>query len=250
MVSGDGQGRSRAFEVRARRVVLCAGALQTPALLQRSGVRSPSRQIGRNLALHPGAGVVAVFDEPVDGWKGAHQSLQVREFEDDGIVLAGVNLPPSLVARSLPFDGDELGQAMSAYNNMVTAGVLVEDTATGRVRALGADGVPPTYRLNELDRDRVARSVLSLSEALLAAGAHTVHLPFAGRPPLHDGDDLRRAWAIPVAATDIALLTVHLMGTTRIGTTPRWAVCDPHGAVHDTVGLTVADASLFPHRSG
>ena len=147
---------------------------------------------------------MAVFDEAVDGWKGAHQSLQVREFEDEGIVLAGVNLPPSLVARSLPFDGDELGEVMSGYNHMVTGGVLVEDTTTGRVRALGADGVLPTYRVSDLDPDRVVRAVLWLSEALLAAGAHTVHLPFAGRPPLHDGDDLRRARAIPVAAADIA----------------------------------------------
>lgn len=102
VVGRDGPEPSRSFEVRAHRVVLCAGALQTPALLQRSGVRSPSRQIGRNLAVHPGAAVTALFDDPVDGWKGAHQSLQVREFEADGVVLAAVNLPPSLVARSLP----------------------------------------------------------------------------------------------------------------------------------------------------
>ncbi|MCU1457862.1 MAG: Oxidoreductase, partial [Actinomycetia bacterium] len=250
VVNADAGGQRRSFEVRARRTVLCAGALQTPALLQRSGVRSPSRQIGRNLAVHPGAGVVAVFDEPVDGWKGAHQSLQVREFEDEGAVLAAVNLPPSLVARSLPFDGEQLAETMAAYNHMVTAGVLVEDTGTGRVRAMGTEGVVATYRVDDRDADRVSRSILSLAEALLTAGAHTVHLPFAGRAPIHTGDDLRRARAIPVAATDIALSTVHLMGTTRIGTDPLWAVCDPYGAVYDTVGLSVADAGLFPAPVG
>ena len=40
------------------------------------------------------------------------------------------------------------------------------------------------------------------------------------------------------------------MGTARAGTDPGWAVCDPFGAVHDTVGLTVADASLFPGPVG
>jgi choline dehydrogenase-like flavoprotein len=118
------------------------------------------------------------------------------------------------------------------------------------VRALGTDGVAATYRITDRDADLVARSTLLLSEALLAAGAHTVHLPFAGRAPLHNGDDLRRARAIPVAASDIALSTVHLMGTTRIGTDPVWAVCDPYGAVHDTAGLWVADASLFPAPVG
>ena len=250
VVDGAADGSGRTFEVRARRVVLCAGALQTPALLQRSGVRSPSGQIGRNLAVHPGSAVSAVFDEPVEGWKGAHQSLQVREFEDEGIVLAAVNLPPALVARSLPFDGEELAGVMAGYNHIVTAGVLVEDTACGRVRAVGANTVVATYRLSDWDSDRVTRSVLLLSEALLAAGAHTVYLPFAGRGPLHNGDDLRRAQSIPVAATDHTLVTVHLMGTARLGTDPMKSVCDPDGAVHDTAGLSVADASLFPAPVG
>jgi choline dehydrogenase-like flavoprotein len=85
---------------------------------------------------------------------------------------------------------------------------------------------------------------------MLAAGAHTVHLPFAGREPLHSGDDLRRARAIPVGAADLRLSTVHLMGTNRIGSDPTWSVCDPFGSVHDTVGLSIADASLFPGPLG
>ena len=250
VLGGTITGSRNTFEVRAKRVVLCAGALQTPAMLQRSGIRSPSGQIGRNLAVHPGSAVVAMFDEPVNGWRGAHQSLQVREFEDEGIVLAAVNLPPALVARALPFDGEELANVMSSYNRMVTAGTLVEDTSTGRVMSFGATGVLATYRLNERDAERVTRSIMLLSEALLAAGAHTVYFPFAGRAPLHDGDGLRQARAIPVKATDLALVTVHLMGTARIGTDPLWAVCDPFGAVYDTVGLSVADASLFPAPVG
>ena len=119
------------FEVRAKRVVLCAGALQTPAMLQRSGIQPPSGQLGRNLAVHPGSAVVAMFDEPVYGWRGAHQSLQVREFEDEGIVLAAVNLPPALVARALPFDGDELAKVMTGYNHMVTAGRWSKTPARG-----------------------------------------------------------------------------------------------------------------------
>ncbi|EWT03388.1 oxidoreductase [Intrasporangium oryzae NRRL B-24470] len=248
-VSGDA-GRARVFEARARHVVVCAGAIQTAALLLRSGVQPPSGQLGRNLSVHPGAGVAAVFDEVVEGWKGAHQSLQVREFERDGIILAAVNLPPSLVARSLPLDGAPLGETMTRYNQIVTAGVLVEDTGTGRVRALGRSGAAVTYPVAPADAGRVASGLLRLSEALLAAGAHTVHLPIRGQQPLQSREDVRRASALRFRAPDMDLSTVHLMGTARIGTDPLWAVCDPYGAVHDARGLSVADASLFPGAVG
>jgi GMC oxidoreductase len=62
------------------------GAVQTPALLAASGLRSASGLLGRNLTLHPHAKVIAFFDEEVVGWHGVHQAYQVREFIDDGLV--------------------------------------------------------------------------------------------------------------------------------------------------------------------
>jgi choline dehydrogenase-like flavoprotein len=234
------------FTVHAKQVVLACGAVQTPALLQRSGVRSPSGELGRNLSLHPGVGVTAVFDEPVDGWKGAHQAYQVREFQKEGFILAAVNLPPSLVARSLPMVGSDLGEQMAAYNRTVTAGVLVEDTSTGRVRAVGREGTLVTYRINERDTSTIVRATLLLSEALFAAGATVIHLPFEGVGAVRNVDELHHVAALHPASEDLNALTVHLMGTTRFGADPTRAVCDPWGAVYDRVGLSVADASLFP----
>ena len=73
--------------VRAKLVVAACGAIHTPALLTRSGFRSPSGQLGDNLSLHPNVKVVAIFDEDVTGWKGAHQAFQVREFQDEGLAV-------------------------------------------------------------------------------------------------------------------------------------------------------------------
>jgi choline dehydrogenase-like flavoprotein len=99
--------------VRAPVVVVAGGAVQTPALLSRSGLRSSSGQLGRNLSLHPNAKVIALFDEEVTGWKGVHQGYQVREVADDGILLTAVNVPPSLIAMTLPWHGHELGELMA-----------------------------------------------------------------------------------------------------------------------------------------
>src|SRR5581483_3131798 len=66
--------------VKARAVVVAAGAIQTPALLQRSGLRNPN--IGRHLRLHPATAVMGVVDERVDPWTGAMQSRYVDHMAD------------------------------------------------------------------------------------------------------------------------------------------------------------------------
>jgi choline dehydrogenase-like flavoprotein len=250
VVSGPSTG-SRPFRIRARRVVVSCGAVQTPALLLRSGIRSPSGQVGHNLFVHPGSQVAAVYDDEVDGWKGAHESHQIREFEAEGIILAAVNLPPSLVARSLPMNGERLAGVMRDYNRIVTAGVLVEDTAPGRVRAMGRGGRPlATYAVSDRDSRRVVRALGLLSEALLASGAHTVYPAIEGIDPLRSPDDAKRLGSMAITPERVALSTVHLMGTAGIGSDPHRSVCGPDGSVHDTADLFVADASLFPGPVG
>jgi choline dehydrogenase-like flavoprotein len=239
----------RRVVVRAPVVVVAAGALQTPVLLQRSGVRSPSGELGRNLAVHPGANVAALFDEPVDGWKGVHQAYQVHEFLDDGVLMAAVNLPPGVVAGALALDRDDLGAVMAHYDRMLTAGVLLDDTTTGRVRSVG--GRPAVrYDLTEDDGRRIVAAVADLCRLLFAAGASEIYLPFAGLDPLHSAVEADRLRTATVDRSRIAVSTVHLMGTARMGGDPTRAVCGPDGAVHDRAGLYVADASLLPTPLG
>jgi hypothetical protein len=236
--------------VRAAEVVVACGALQTPALLGRSGFRSPSGMLGRNLSLHPNAKVLAVFDEEVRGWEGVHQAYQVREFQDEGLVLAAVNVPPGVLAFTLPHFGPSLARILDDYPRTVTAGVLVEDTSVGRVR-LAPGGRPVVfYGLSDLDASRLVRGVGLLAEALFAAGARRVIPPFARPGELRSMDDVRRLFRSPVATREMEVLTVHLMGTARMGQDPSWAVTDSFGSVHGARRLRVCDASLFPTPLG
>ncbi|HEY4439268.1 MAG TPA: GMC family oxidoreductase N-terminal domain-containing protein, partial [Candidatus Elarobacter sp.] len=61
-------------------VVVAAGALRTPGVLARSGIRSP--HLGRHLRLHPVQGVVARFDRPIEAWHGPMQSALCAEFSE------------------------------------------------------------------------------------------------------------------------------------------------------------------------
>ncbi len=245
-----GGGRGPALTVRARAVVAAGGAIQTPALLARSGLRPAFGQLGRNLSVHPNAVVTAFFDQDVTGWQGVHQAFQVREFTGEGLLLTATSLTPSMLAGIVPAYGAELGALMADYNRIVTAGPLVSDTGTGRIRYLPGLGPQVFYQLTERDAARVVRGVELTAEALFTAGARRVLLPFEGAPVVRTPAELGRLLARPVPRRALQLFSIHLMGTARMSADPRRGVTGSFGEVHGVPGLIVADASLFPGPVG
>jgi choline dehydrogenase-like flavoprotein len=237
-------GRSHRVEVRAKLVVVACGAIYTPALLVRSGI-NPS-ELGGNLSLHPNVKVTAVFDQDVSSYKGVHQAFQVREFVKDGIgTFAAVNIPPGVMAMGVPYRGDKLGELMDRYNRAITAGMLIEDSSTGRVRVIG--GRPqPFYQLVPQDIENMKRGLRLLCDLLFTAGAKEITLPLHHAKEARSADEINRILAAPIPARAWEVVTVHMMGTARMGKDRTRSVVDQFGFVHDTEGLMVSDASLFP----
>jgi choline dehydrogenase-like flavoprotein len=232
--------------VRAKLVVASCGAIHTPALLTRSGLKSRSGRLGGNLSLHPNVKVVPVFDEDVTSWKGVHQAFQVREFVDQGIgTFAAINVPPSIVAMSLPHKGKQLGELMQRYNNMFVAGLLMEDSTSGRVRTI--NGRPQAfYQLVDRDIALMQKGLTLLSELLFAAGAKKVLLPFHHASEMLSADDTRKFFSKPIPASAWEVVTVHMMGTCAMGTDRLTSVTDAYGFMHDVDRLLISDASVFP----
>jgi len=248
VVAEDGSLGDRVY-VHARMTISACGAMQTPALLHRSGIKSQSKRVGRDLWLHPNTKVQALFDEKVEGWKGVHQAYQVREFADEGFLFAAVNLPPSILAMTVPYYGRQLAQTMQAYDHIVNAGLLLEDSHPGHIRTLF--GRPfAFYDFDDKDAARAQHATALLCDLLFAAGAKKIASPFDGMPDLNSGDDVEkmRTWKVPRQAME--LFTVHLMGTARMGGDPTRHVCDSYGKVYGWEGLWVSDASLFPGPIG
>jgi choline dehydrogenase-like flavoprotein len=175
----------------------------------------------------------------------------VREFHDQGIVMfAAVNVPPGVIAASLPFRGAEMGEVLSDYRRMVLAGLGVEGDATGRIRVTPGGAPVATYQLSDQDTAKLVRGTALLCELLLEAGARRIHLPFGGVGELGSMDDVRRLSQAKIDKRQMEVATVHLMGTARMGGDRTRAVTDGYGMVHDADRLMVADASLFPTPIG
>jgi choline dehydrogenase-like flavoprotein len=117
--------------------------------------------------------------------------------------------------------------------------------------AIGPGGRPVAlYQLSDFDADKLKRGTALLAELLFEAGARRILLPFEGVGELQSPDDVRNIFRNKIPKQSMEVLTVHLMGTARMGGDRSRAVCDAHGAVFDADRLFVCDASLFPSPIG
>jgi choline dehydrogenase-like flavoprotein len=253
----DEAGGAHAVTVRCRVVVASAGALHTPALLLRSGLRLPA--LGRHLTLHPTTCVLGIYDEPVEGWRGPPQSVLCDEFArlsgDYGFRLESAPIHPGIGGMATPWHGARAHRRrMQQLRHVAVVIVLARDRATGRVR-LGAGGRPVIdYRPGEREQEHLRRGVAAAVRVHMAAGAREVLTAHTRELCLRRGGDAdafcARVLREPVADNWCGLYSAHQMGTCRTGRHRRDAVCDGAGRVFGVEGLYVADGSAFPASSG
>jgi choline dehydrogenase-like flavoprotein len=235
--------------IRARAVVIAAGALETPLLLARNNLCGGSGELGRNLSIHPAAGMLAEFDENISAWNGIPQGYCIEDFHAEGILFEGAYTPLELTMSMVQQLGPRLVELAERFDHVASFGFMVEDTSRGSVReALGQPVV--TYMLGEGDVARVKRGVDLLAQVFFAAGARRVITPVHGFDELTSPADLDRLRRTTIRASDLDLSAYHPLGTARMGTRPATSVVGPDHQAHDVDRLYVVDGSAVPSSLG
>lgn len=241
----------------AHHVILCANGVGTARILLQSapgGMANSSGMVGRNLMLHPLAAVAGVFDDPVEGAASplGAQLQSTHFYETDatrgfvrgakwGLQPAG---GPGSHLLSYPWTSDGGARWGTGFAHTMrerldhsamwsivsedlpqTANRVVLDRSTAD--RTGMPGVRVEYTLDENSTRLLRFHVEKASEALRAAGAHTV-----------------------VSDPLVRMSGWHLMGTARMGEDPATSVTDAWGTCHDVENLHIFDSSTWPTSSG
>lgn len=236
------------FDVRAQAVIVACGSLHTPGLLQRSGIAT--KHVGKNLTLHPAFRIGALFDERVDGWDGAMQSVYSDHFADDGLILLGVYTAPNILAAAFPGVGRKHRRIVRSLPNLAFFGAMIHDEAGGRVRRWLSREPLVTYRMTTRDRERLWRGVGVLGEMAFAAGAREILLPIFGAEPISRPEDLRALIASPPPARKVECMSFHPLGSARMSAAPEDGVVKPTGESWRVDNLFVVDGSVLPTSIG
>ena len=238
--SRDGADLSKVVErrQRARNVLLCAGAVETPRLLLHTGLGNASGQVGKNYMGHVATQVWGTFDQPVRMNKGFPATVisedLMRPKDADfagGYLVQSLGVVPvswaAGVARARELFGEDLKRYLADYNFVAGIGINGESLPTdNNFLALSdekdVNGLPKPvihFNYNDNEKNMMAHSIKVMTEAWKAAGA-------------------RDTWVNPRSA--------HTIGTCRMGTDPGASVVNAFGLSHDLPNLWICDNSVFP----
>jgi choline dehydrogenase-like flavoprotein len=241
------------IEVEADVVVLAAGSLHTPRLLQVQGLCNSSGQVGRNLTIHPCSGTVAIMPEKLGNPKGIPQATYVDEFADDGIMLEGGTTPPLGIAMGAPYKGRRLAEFMSQYQNFgIFGGMLSEHCSTGKVIPHPRDRSRHLifYSLKGEDVKKFKFMTELMAEIWFSLGAKSVITPTMSFPEMRPSElaDFRR---LKARASDYAAASAyHPLGTCRMGGGPESSVVRHTGETWEVENLFICDGSVVPTSLG
>src|SRR5919201_354046 len=251
-------GRGAQVTVRAPRVVVACGSLESPALLLRSGIGGPA--VGQNLRLHPCSVVSGAYGTDQRAWWGPPQSGLCDEFADTGdgygFLIETAQYAPGLIGSATPWiSAADHKQRMEDFRFTANFISLTRDRGAGQV-VVDADGESlPIYAVtDQLDLENLKRGIEVQIRLHEAAGAHQIGPLAEGAPTWRRGDDLEAFIAgvkrIPFRAGGYKLFSAHQMGTCRMGEDPGTSVAGPWGELHDAKGVWIGDGSAFPTSSG
>ena len=248
---------SRLQEQKAAIVILACNGVGTPRLMLNSksaqfpdGIANSSGLVGKNLMFHPLSGVVGLFDEPMEGFKGPmacsilsqqfYESDPNRDFVRGYGLHSGRYTTPMTYAlggygtdRLMPWGQEHRRIFDEIYPYSAGLTVVTEDlpreenSVTLDPELTDSNGIPApkiTYRVDDNTKKMFLHGEARAKEALLAAGAKTI---------ISSGREVwrRAGW--------------HQMGTARMGNDPKRSVVNSWGRCHDVKNLFIVDGSIF-----
>src|SRR3954471_19901641 len=270
-VNGKGEGVATA----RREVILAAGAIGSPQLLQLSGIGPPELLqqhqlplahelpgVGANLHDHLQIRMVwkvngSTLNERANRWWGkAAMGLEYFLFKTGPLTMPPSQLgafaksdpaqpTPDIEWHVQPLSLEKFGDALHPFPAITPSVCNLRPTSRGHVRIRSADAFEaPEIKLDYLstteDKIVAARS-MRVTRKIMAARALQKYAPQEWRP----GPDVTNEASLVKAAGDLGTTIFHPVGTCKMGSDPL-SVVDDELRVHGIEGLRVIDASIMP----
>jgi choline dehydrogenase-like flavoprotein len=224
-------------------VFVCCGAIQTPMLLRKSGIKA----VGDTLQMHPMIRFAARFDREINDPKYGVPVVQIDEFKPDMTLGGSYSSLPHLalwLGHSVP-DREE---KLASWRQMAVFYVAVVSKGHGSIRRLPVVGEPLVrFPVADDDMGALGLGVKRMGEALFEAGATEVYHPNSGAPIVHPSGLAELGGGLP--RTGAAVSTIHLFSSCQMGGRDDCPL-DSWGALKGSENIYINDGSMLPTSPG
>jgi choline dehydrogenase-like flavoprotein len=234
----------RKLRVKARTVVVSAGAIASSWLLMESKIAKA--RAGRGVCFNMGSPITADFDDVLDSFDGVQISHYLQPEAGSGFVMESWFNPVVSQALNMPGWLDDHRENMERFRHLTAAGVLVGTKGTGRLRPALTGGVDIVYTPAREDVQTLVDALKLLARIYLKAGARRV-MPSTFR--FHAFTDESQLDELDQYVKNSRYLSIgsgHPQGGNALSGDPGKGVVDPSFRVHGFENLFVCDASVFP----
>lgn len=256
------QKTSQHILIEAKKFILSAGAIGSPAILMRSGVPDPHELIGKRTFLHPTTISGALYDEEVEPYYGAPQSIYSDHFispipeKKPGYKLEVPPIHPLLYATTLPFWGKKHAELMKALPHLGAMIALQRDgfhpESPGGQVFLTKDGEPLLdYPITSYMAEGFRESLLTMGEIQFSSGAREVMpLHKLGKSCRTLGELRKLLKTLTYDSFSVKVVSAHVMGGCPMGLKEEDSVVNSSGKLHTLDNLWIHDGSVFPTSVG
>uniref|UniRef100_M1BKV3 Long-chain-alcohol oxidase n=1 Tax=Solanum tuberosum TaxID=4113 RepID=M1BKV3_SOLTU len=268
------EGVKEIFMVKSKVTIVACGALSTPSLLKRSGLKNPN--IGKNLHVHPvvfawghfpdtnSSDNVKNFEVWPESKKKSYEggimsvmSKVVANFEESGygVVIQTPALHPGMFSVVMPWiSGLDIKMRMCKYSRTAHIFALARDKGSGE--AISSNSI--SYKLDQIDEQNLKVGIEKLLRILAAAGAEEIgthHVKGKTLKVKESSVDEFESFVKEESSRGFKNLSTpicsaHQMGSCRMGIDPKISVVNPKGETWEVEDLFIGDTSVFPTALG
>jgi len=244
--------------VRAKYFVLSGGAINSPAVLMRSGLGGG--MVGRRTFLHPVVATASRWKDPIEPFYGAPQSVASHHFAERGdkvgYFLEAAPLHPMLAGLGTTGFGPRHHEIVSHLPNIAVHVSLSIDgfhpSESGGTVELRPSGAPLLdYPIPPRIWESFREALKTLARIDLAAGCEATWTAHEPAVEIRSEKDLAKLDAAPYEPNRILVFSAHIMGGCSVGGDPAKSVVRGGDLRHHSIAnLHVVDGSVFPTSLG
>lgn len=230
----------------AKNYFISCGAVQTPYLLKKSGIK---KNIGKFFRLHPTLRLIVKFPYEINANQLPLPLYAITEFLPK-IRLSGANNSLPILSTLIAEDWNNRNYLLKDWKKIIILYVMINPYGYGKIYNIPFLNHPIIrYKLLPEDYENLSFGLKEFSKSLIEIGANEIIPCIKDFKSIKNIDELNK-FPKELSKLDLNLMSIHLFGSCIPGKNKEYCATDSYGKINGLNNAIICDASQIPESIG